>query len=75
MPAEPEIVCVYEPWGPQDVALVESILMGAGISYHIENEQHARGGFAIADCRTRVMVHRSAAEEARKLLIGLRREP
>ena len=73
LPDEPESVCVFRPWTPQESVLVESILSGSGIPYHIENEKNARGAvFALADGATRVLVPASRAEEARKLLASLR---
>ena len=68
-----ELVCVFEPWTPQDLALAESILSGTEISYHVENEHNARGALlGVGDGRTRVMVQRGRAEEAVQLLAILR---
>ena len=57
-PNEPEHVCVFEPWTPEESVLAESILSGSGIAYHIENECASRGAlFGMAGGRVRVIVH------------------
>ena len=72
-PNEPEHVCVFEPWTPEESVLAESILSGSGIAYHMENEYASRGAlFGMADGRVRVIVHVSRAEEASELLASLR---
>lgn len=69
MAAEPDFVCVYEPFRPEHVAVIHSKLSTTGIHYYITNE-HYTGGAGTCDGAMQLMVEAGRAREVRDIILS-----